>query len=503
MLNFLHINVGWVESMKAINVVIMDLDDTLWDWVGIWHSSFKAMLDRLEQDSGIQREQLIKDFRSVFRKHGTTEYAFAIEELPSLQEKHKGQDLTLVYKGAIKKYRFARSAVLCTYPTVPETLETLRNKGVLLVGYTESMSFYTRYRLRKLGVDNALDYLYSPQDHALPENVDTRKIRRYPAEHYCLRGVVHRFTPADKLKPSPEVLRNILEDIGAHPDRVVYLGDKLHKDVAMAQKAGVIDVWAKYGESKDRPEYELLRKVTHWSDKVVQEEKNTSVEDIKPTFILRNYFSELLEYFEFAPFLDSRSPDKFKSVIEVWKKSVDVQQHFNDIELRIRNFAITILIAAIGAAGFALRENLKVLLLGIELPLASILMLAGAVSLVPLWFMDRHWYHRLLYGAVKHASAIEERHKDYLPELGLSQRITVASPVKFWRWTLHSSQKLNLFYLIVCALLVIGAVVVFFCKPGPSRKPIGELQKVTAPSEKADRVSQTLLPIEDLSKGVR
>ena len=35
--------------MKPTSVVIMDLDDTLWDWVGIWHASFTAMLDRLEQ----------------------------------------------------------------------------------------------------------------------------------------------------------------------------------------------------------------------------------------------------------------------------------------------------------------------------------------------------------------------------------------------------------------------------------------------------------------------
>ena len=28
--------------------------------------------------------------------------------------------------------------------------------------------------------------------------------------------------------------------------------------------------------------------------------------------------------------------------IEIWKKIVDVQQHFNDLELRIRNFALIV-----------------------------------------------------------------------------------------------------------------------------------------------------------------
>ncbi len=486
--------------MKPISAVIMDLDDTLWDWVGIWHVSFTAMLERLVVDSGIPREQLLADFKSVFQTHGTTEYTFAIQELPSLQEKHRGEDLSLVYESAIKAYRVARSAALRAYPTVPETLDNLKNRGVLLVGYTESMSLYTRYRLIKLGIDKTLDYLYSPQDHAIPEGVKTREIRRYPPEHYCLRGVVHRFTPPDKLKPAPEVLRAILDDIGAKPDRVVYVGDKLHKDVAMAQKAGVVDIWAKYGEARDRPEYELLRRVTHWSNEIVQQEKSTSAEDVKPTVTLENYFSELLEHFEFAPFVDSTSPDKFKSVIEVWKKTIDVQQHFNDIELRIRNFAITILLAAMGAAGFAVKENLMVSLVGIELPLASILMLAGALALLPLWFMDKHWYHRLLRGAVKHASVIEERHKCYLPEMGLSQRITEASPLKWWRWTLHTSEKLNLFYCIIVGSLLLGAVGVYFCRSGPSRKPAGQDLVVTALPEKADRVGPSLLRTKDANQ---
>jgi phosphoglycolate phosphatase-like HAD superfamily hydrolase len=31
--------------MKRVRAVIMDLDDTLWDWVGMWYQSFNAMLD--------------------------------------------------------------------------------------------------------------------------------------------------------------------------------------------------------------------------------------------------------------------------------------------------------------------------------------------------------------------------------------------------------------------------------------------------------------------------
>lgn len=267
--------------MKAITVVITDLDDTLWDWVDIWYRSFKAMLEQLVKDSGIPEETLINDFKEVFTRHNTTEYAFAIEELRSLKSKHPNENLTDIYSGAIDAYRKARKAALKTYPGVLGTLITLKKKGVLLVGYTESMSFYTCYRLRKLELDHLFDYLYSPRDHELPENIDVTKIRYYSPEHYKLHDVVHRFTPAGKLKPSPDVLKEILKDIGVESKNAVYIGDKLNKDISMAQSAGVIDVWAKYGEAKDRKEYELLRKVTHWTQEEVKKEKETNIKGEK------------------------------------------------------------------------------------------------------------------------------------------------------------------------------------------------------------------------------
>ncbi|HBG78753.1 MAG TPA: hypothetical protein DDW84_07940 [Phycisphaerales bacterium] len=450
--------------MKAIKVVITDLDDTLWDWVDIWYQSFKALLDQLVKDSGIAEDILLGEFKTVFTKHKTTEYAFAIEELPSLQKKHKGEDLTVLYAEAIKKYREGRKASLRTYPTVLGTLITLKKKGVLLVGYTESMSFYTRYRLRNIELDYFFDYLYSPKDHEFPENIDPKRIRYYPPEHYNLRGVIHRFTPVGKLKPSPEILKEIVRDIGVASEQVIYIGDKLHKDISMAKDAGVIDVWAKYGEAKDRKEYELLRKVTHWSQEDVQKEKDTTIADVTPTYTLEKSFSEILEHLEFASFVDTKK-DNLDLVVSIWKKTVDVQQHFNDMELRIRNFAITVMLAAIGAAGFSLREHFNVQVFGLQIPLAVILMLAGAFGLIPLWFMDKHWYHRLLYGAVKHASKIEQRHSQHLPEIGLSQTIKEESPLRLLGWEVHTTVKIDLFYIMVVIILLVGAGMLFFSNP--------------------------------------
>ena len=47
-------------------------------------------------------------------------------------------------------------------------------------------------------------------------------------------------------------------------------------------------------------------------------------------------------------------------VVEIWKKTIDVHQHFNNIEMRIRNIAITVLAALLGVVGFALKEKFVV-----------------------------------------------------------------------------------------------------------------------------------------------
>ncbi len=281
-------------------LIITDLDNTLFDWFEIWYLPFKAMLDELVVESGLSQEVLEKDFREVYQRHGTSEYAFAIEELPSLRKQHRGQDPAILYKGAIDRYRKIRRQVLHLYPTVETSLQILKEKGCMVVAYTESLEFYTKYRIKKLGLDRLIDYLYSPADHILPNGISPEQIRMYSAEHYRLEHAVQRYTPKGELKPNPEILSQIITDSGGRKEEAIYIGDSLMKDMVMAQSAGVADVYAKYGEAQNRPEYELLRRVSHWEQTVVDYEKTLTEKDLKPTSTLNENFAELLTLFEFG-----------------------------------------------------------------------------------------------------------------------------------------------------------------------------------------------------------
>jgi len=285
-------------------VLVTDMDNTLFDWLGMWQAAFGAMLEHLIADSGVPRATLEAEFFAIHQRHGTTEYAFAIQELPSLRARHApdAEDLPGRYAAAIDAYRVMRRRTLALYPGVRETLRAVRAAGALVIAYTESRAYYADYRVRTLELDGALDYLYSLPDHALPEGVTASQIRRYPPEHYRLRSTVARHTREGTWKPDASVLRDILSDVGAEPAAAVYVGDSLIKDVTMAQAAGVLDVFARYGDVRSRPGYDLLRRVTHWSPAMLARSEGIREADVRPPHVLGDGFAELLDHVEFRRF---------------------------------------------------------------------------------------------------------------------------------------------------------------------------------------------------------
>lgn len=287
---------------QPVSLIVTDLDNTLFDWVAVWHASFSALLNSISNISGIPTKVLIPEIRQIHQLHGTAEYAFLIEEIPSLRQMYGTNNLLDTFADAIEAFREARRTTLTLYPGVMETLTKLRDQGCLIVGYTESMAFYTNYRLRRLNLDLVLDFLFSPPDHDLPAGVTPDQIRHYPPSTYTTRHTVHRQTPIGELKPNPALLLDIVNEVQGNVYTTLYVGDSLMKDVSMAQRANIRDVWAKYGTAQSRPEYRLLRDVTHWSAEQVEYEKKLTEQHVRPTFTLDESFSQLLELFEFIPF---------------------------------------------------------------------------------------------------------------------------------------------------------------------------------------------------------
>lgn len=102
-------------------------------------------------------------------------------------------------------------------------------------------------------------------------------------------------------------------------------------------------------------------------------------------------------------------------ILDAWKEAQRTQTHFNDILMRIRNFAFLIAAAVVGAATSLIpRQQLN------DFAQIGWLFLGATIPWLSLYILDRYYYHVLLIGAVNYAEKIEREY----PELGLSSSIT-------------------------------------------------------------------------------
>lgn len=279
-------------------LLVTDLDNTLWDWFESWHSSFSALLNQLVNISGVQREVLEAEIKSVHQLRGTTEYSNLVREVPSLVSFAGNADPMEVFDSALHAQHSERKASMQLYPGVLETLEQLRSQGVKIVAYTESGAYWTEWRMRRTGLDGIIDVLYSSEDHDLAAGIDASALRtgHYDDSEYGLKKTHHSQIPVGVLKPNSEILNLILEENSVSAEYAAYVGDSLMKDIAMAQYAGVLDAFAEYGTAQSKDEYELLRRVTHWTDEDVERERELSQNSgmVSPSVVLKHSFSEIL-----------------------------------------------------------------------------------------------------------------------------------------------------------------------------------------------------------------
>lgn len=149
-----------------------------------------------------------------------------------------------------------------------------------------------------------------------------------------------------------------------------------------------------------------------------------------------------------------------KLQISIWEKVIDVQMHFNDLCLKIRSFAVSILGVLLGAAAIAYRFAGYVEFLSYKVPTATIFIAISIIAWLAFYLMDRYWYHELLKGAVHHAQKIEASLKVTVPEIELSHSIREQSHQSL---KMNAAKKLHIFYI---SIFIVQAVAFFVLASG-------------------------------------
>lgn len=183
----------------------------------------------------------------------------------------------------------------------------------------------------------------------------------------------------------------------------------------------------------------------------------------------------------------TKHANEVETWLEIWKKTVDVQQHFNDLELRIRNYALIVVGALLGLGGYALKEAIRIQLFGVTFSASGLIILLSAIPLVAFYFMDRFWYHKLLEGSVQAGikAELELQRRGY--EVCLGSEISKASPISWRLWgkkssdtpwyklpqrKMHTRHKMDFFYVSLALVLgIVGTILLFAGTPSQTAQP--------------------------------
>lgn len=259
-------------------LLVTDIDNTLFDWVSYYVHAFSALLQRVETTIGVSYATLAAEARDVFTTQGSIEYPFLVQELPSVMRFY-GDDIEKMLKGAVSAGRDAFLAAaephLKPYAGVVEALDEIRRRkpALPLVALTDAPRYVAMWKLNKLGLLPRFTAVYGLGDPRLPLTTNHARVKVDPEilqkhlsrNDFGFKGRI-RILPDDYEKPGTRGLKTVLmdfekDDDPAHRKSVLWIGDNERKDVALGKKLGVRTAWAKYG----LPTAEHLRRLAEFS----------------------------------------------------------------------------------------------------------------------------------------------------------------------------------------------------------------------------------------------
>ncbi|HEX8127080.1 MAG TPA: HAD family hydrolase [Allosphingosinicella sp.] len=299
---------------RRITHLICDLDNTLYDWVSFFVPSFYAMVEKIVEIVGCDREVLLEDFRQVHMRNRDSEHGFAALETETLRSHFAGMSPAEIARHidpALHAYNRMRKERLKTYPRVHETLTFLRSSGVRLVAHSEAKFHSIADRLSRLSLFEYFDTVYCRERSASshPDPDKARTVASAPELAKIVELSHHQ------RKPSVDVLLEICGREKAAAEASAYVGDSIPKDIAMANQAGLFSVWARYGATLDPEAYEQLVRVSHWTAEEVEQEREFRRRSatVQPRAVLEHGFYEILDVLSLRREFDQDSAASFGS----------------------------------------------------------------------------------------------------------------------------------------------------------------------------------------------
>jgi putative hydrolase of the HAD superfamily len=197
-----------------IKAVLFDVDNTLIDFMRMKKTAVEIAVDYM-LNAGLpgEKQDLVKEIFTIYRRTHI-ESQTALEEL--ITKKLGKLDYKILSAGIIG-YQRGRDMSTYPYPKVEYVLKELLKQGLVLGTISDAPAEQCYNRLTRAHLINWLD-------------------------------LVITFDDTKEYKPSPKPFLLAVEKLGFKPKEVLYIGDWPERDVVGAKKAGLITVFARWGE---------------------------------------------------------------------------------------------------------------------------------------------------------------------------------------------------------------------------------------------------------------
>lgn len=275
-----------------MKVLICDIDNTLYDFVGFFAPSFRAMIHALSRELMVDEEVLIEEYRKIYQDAGSLEYRFSTQKIPFLSSMNDADERQRLEKLAAIVFGRVRRKYFKPYSSVEHALESMKQAGIHLVVCTNAPGYLGLRRLYQLGLLKHFEHVFTWTGFSQEGEVEVQKEKSLNNWFSAHGGTVHTFND-DNVKPSPAMFAAVKAIYG--PSAEYYaVGDSIKKDLTPAAlEIGATTVWAKYGTLVDAADVATLDKIVPWSDAQKNlHYDNSSVAD--PLFTI-NRFDEILD----------------------------------------------------------------------------------------------------------------------------------------------------------------------------------------------------------------
>jgi len=244
---------------KSINkIAIFDLDNTIASWTDFAIPAYENMIETIAKESALPIEKIKSEMLQVYDHAGTIEYPPLIQEMPSLKDHPKIDEIITEAKKTFSK---TKRANLKVFPNIENLLKNLTENGFTNIILTDAPYLQGAKRVKLLGLEKHFFGLIGLKSHEKWQIF--KKFQKNKLE-FNLKTII-----ANQEKPDTDLIKVLTDLLEIKIDKnfisrnCIYFGDNEAKDGELIKKWHMKGFLAKYGQTHSSTLKTLLEITPH------------------------------------------------------------------------------------------------------------------------------------------------------------------------------------------------------------------------------------------------